>query len=70
MILLTSSISFIFESTDMDTNTLLNTIAIVFVVLWLIGMVSLYTMGGFIHLLLVIALAIILIRLFRGEKIL
>ena len=44
------------------------TIAVILVVLWLLGMVSSYTMGGFIHVLLVIALVVILIRLIGGRK--
>ena len=39
-----------------------------FVVQWLLGMVSSYTMGGFIHILLVIALAILLIRVIQGRR--
>jgi hypothetical protein len=48
--------------------TMLETLAIVLVVLWLLGLVSSYTMGGFIHLLLVVALVTILIRAVRGNK--
>lgn len=47
---------------------MLETIAIVFVVLWLLGLVSSYTMGGFIHVLLVVALIMILLRIIRGNK--
>jgi hypothetical protein len=47
---------------------MLTTIAVVLVILWLLGMVSSYTMGGFIHLLLVIAIIAVLIRLIRGQK--
>jgi hypothetical protein len=43
-------------------------IAVVLVVLWLLGLVSSYTMGGFIHVLLVIAVIIIILRLIRGQK--
>lgn len=46
---------------------MLETIAIVLVVLWLLGLVSSYTMGGFIHILLVVAIVAILIRLVRGR---
>ncbi len=46
---------------------MLETIAIVLVVLWLLGLVSSYTMGGFIHVLLVVAIVAILIRLIRGR---
>ena len=46
---------------------MLETIAIILVVLWLLGFVSSYTMGGFIHLLLVLAIVAVLIRLIRGR---
>jgi len=48
---------------------MLETIAIVLVVLWLLGMVSSYTLGGFIHLLLVLAVIAILVRLVQGRSI-
>ena len=44
------------------------TIAVVLVILWLVGLVSSYTMGGFIHILLVIAILVILIRVIDGAK--
>jgi len=44
------------------------TIAVVLVVLWLLGFVSSYTMGGFIHILLVIAVVMILLRVIRGRR--
>jgi len=44
------------------------TIAVVLVVLWLLGMVSSYTLGGFVHILLVLALAAILIRVIQGRR--
>jgi hypothetical protein len=47
---------------------MLETIAIVLVLLWLLGLVSSYTMGGFIHALLVIALIMIVLRIIRGNK--
>ena len=45
---------------------MLETIAIILVVLWLLGLVSSYTLGGFIHILLVIALIAVLLRMVRG----
>jgi hypothetical protein len=45
------------------------TIAVVLVVLWLFGMVTAYTLGGFIHLLLVLAVIVVLLRIIRGDKI-
>jgi hypothetical protein len=47
---------------------MLETIAIILVVLWLLGFVSSYTMGGFIHLLLVLAVVVILIRVLQGRR--
>jgi len=45
---------------------MLETIAIILIVLWLLGLVSSATMGGFIHILLVIAIILIVLRLIRG----
>jgi hypothetical protein len=47
---------------------MLETIAVILLVLWLVGLVSSYTMGGFIHILLVIAIVVILLRVVRGRK--
>lgn len=47
---------------------MLMTIFAVLVILWLLGMVSSYTMGGFIHILLVIAIAVVLIRVIQGRR--
>ena len=46
------------------------TTAAILIVLWLLGVVSSYTLGGFIHILLVIAIIVVLIRLIKGKKIL
>ena len=46
---------------------MLYTIAVVLIVLWLLGIVSAYTMGGFIHVLLVIAVVVILLRVISGR---
>ena len=46
---------------------MLYTIAVVLVVLWLLGFVSAYTLGGFIHVLLVIAVVLILVRIISGR---
>ena len=48
---------------------MLETIAIILIVLWVLGLVSSYTMGGLIHILLVIALVVLLFRLLRGRRI-
>ena len=45
------------------------TIAVVLVVLWLLGLVTSYTMGGFIHVLLVIAVIVILVRVISGRRV-
>ena len=47
---------------------MLETIAIVLILLWILGMVSSYTLGGFIHILLVIAIVVILIRVIQGRR--
>jgi hypothetical protein len=46
---------------------MLYTIAVILLILWLLGMVSSYTMGGFIHILLVIAIVVVLIRIIGGR---
>ncbi len=46
------------------------TIAVILIVLWLLGLVSSYTMGGFIHVLLVVAIIIVLVRLIQGRRVL
>jgi len=48
---------------------MLQTLAIVLLVLWLLGMVSSYTMGGFIHILVVVAVVLILIRVSSGRRV-
>lgn len=47
---------------------MLETIAIILIILWLLGFVTSYTMGGFIHILLVIAIGMILIRVVQGRR--
>lgn len=47
---------------------MLEIIAVVLIILWLAGIVTSYTMGGFIHILLVIAVVVILIRLVQGRR--
>ncbi len=46
------------------------TIAVILLVLWALGLVSAYTMGGFIHVLLVVAIVIILVRVIQGRRVL
>lgn len=50
-------------------NRMLETIAIILIVLWLLGLVSSYTMGGLIHILLVIAIVVVLVRVIGGRKV-
>ena len=52
----------------MGDLSMLWTIAVVLAVLWLLGLVTSYTMGGFIHLLLVLAIITILIRVIQGRR--
>ena len=47
---------------------MLQTIAVILVILWLLGLVTSYTMGGFIHILLVIAVVVILLRVIQGRR--
>ena len=47
---------------------MLGTIAIILIILWALGLVSSYTMGGFIHVLLVIAVVMILLRVIQGRR--
>jgi uncharacterized membrane protein len=49
-------------------NNMLYTIAMVLIILWLVGLVSGVVLGGFIHVLLVIAIVVILLRLISGQK--
>jgi hypothetical protein len=46
----------------------LYTIAVILLILWLLGMVTSYTVGGFIHILLVIAIVVVLLRVISGRK--
>ncbi|MFZ2190329.1 MAG: lmo0937 family membrane protein [Candidatus Magasanikiibacteriota bacterium] len=46
------------------------TIAIILIILWLLGLVTSYTLGGFIHVLLVIAIIVVLVKVIRGQKVL
>jgi len=45
------------------------TIAVVLIILWLLGLVTSYTMGGLIHILLVIAIVMVLVRVIQGRRI-
>jgi len=45
------------------------TIAVILIILWFLGLVSSYTLGGFIHILLVIALIVLIVRVIQGRRI-
>ena len=49
---------------------MLGIIATILIILWLLGIVSSYTMGGFIHVLLVIAIVVVLVRVIQGRRVL
>jgi hypothetical protein len=48
---------------------MLYTIAVILAILWLLGLLTSYTMGGFIHVLLVVAIAVVLFNVFTGRKV-
>ena len=48
---------------------MLYTIALILIIAWLLGLVSSYTLGGFIHILLVVAIVVVLVRLIQGRRI-
>ena len=48
---------------------MLQTLAVLLIVLWLLGLVTSYTIGGFIHILLVVAIIIILVRVIQGRRV-
>ena len=52
----------------LEVNEMLETLAIILVVMWLLGMVTSYTMNGFIHLLLVLAIVMALVRVVSGRR--
>lgn len=48
---------------------MLETVAVVLLILWVLGLVSSHAMGGFIHVLLVVAIIVVLVRVIRGRRI-
>jgi len=54
--------------TETRRKGMLWTIFVILVVLWLLGMVSSYTLGGYIHILLLLAIAVVLIRVIQGRR--
>ena len=57
-----------FEFNHERKITMLYTIAVVLLILWLLGLVTSYTIGGFIHVLLVIAIVVVLLRIISGRR--
>ena len=53
----------------LENLAMLETIAVVLLILWALGLVSSYTMGGFIHILLVLAIVVIIIRVIQGRRV-
>jgi len=56
------------DAFEKDELPMLMTIFVVLLVLWLLGVVTSYTLGGFIHLLLILAIAVVLIRVIQGRR--
>lgn len=52
-----------------NRTCMLYTLALVLIIAWLLGLVSSYTMGGFIHILLVVAIIVILVRVIQGKPV-
>jgi hypothetical protein len=48
---------------------MLYTLALILIIAWLLGLVSSYTMGGFIHILLVVAIIVVLVRVIQGRRV-
>lgn len=48
---------------------MLYTLAVILIVLWILGLVTSYTMGGFIHILIVVAVVVVLVRLIQGRRV-
>jgi hypothetical protein len=53
---------------DTKVDAMLYTIAVVLLILWVLGLVTSYTLGGFIHILLVVALIMVLVNVFSGRR--
>lgn len=62
------AVSIVYQTNLLEgVKNMLETIAVILIILWLVGLVSSYTMGGLIHILLVIAIVVILIRVIQGR---
>jgi hypothetical protein len=56
------------EPNNEKVNSILYTIAVVLLILWLLGLVTSYTLGGFVHILLVVAIVMVLVNLISGRR--
>lgn len=56
------------DGNEEESMDLLWTLAVILLVLWLLGLVTSYTLGGFIHILLVVAIVVVLIRVIQGRR--
>lgn len=56
------------EQLSKERDPMLYTIAVVLIILWLLGLVSSYTIGGFIHILLVVAIILVLVNVIQGRR--
>lgn len=66
-----AAVACVLNYTRMDferSEAMLMTILVLLLILWLLGVVTSYTMGGFIHLLLIVAIAVMLIRIIQGRR--
>ena len=57
-----------FTHVSLEDSTMLWMISVILILLWLLGFVSSYTIGGYIHLLLVIAIIVVLLRIIQGRR--
>jgi Family of unknown function (DUF5670) len=57
-----------FQRLTLEIRIMLETIAVVLLLLWALGLVTAYTMGGFIHVLLVVAIVVVLVRVIQGRR--
>ncbi|OGI95678.1 hypothetical protein A2917_00615 [Candidatus Nomurabacteria bacterium RIFCSPLOWO2_01_FULL_42_17] len=53
---------------NLTKNPMLETIAVILLILWILGLVTSYTVGGFIHILLVVAIVLFLVRVIQGQN--
>ena len=56
------------HANEVENMDLLWTLAVILLILWLLGLVTSYTLGGFIHILLVVAIVVVLIRVIQGRR--